>query len=187
MLLRTGGKLPMQFEIYLVAKGKDDKVGKLNKMLIITLCWARSRRRIQPFVYTDEKRKVAIKLFLWSSDTSILHKTVLKYGLTNRLIAPSKGIQDSFNSGFWIPDTWFQSLSVELRFWIPIFSRIPDSLSCISDCKVQHSLLHKKKFFRIPDSTSKTFTDSGIRIPLQGARFTDITTGRPNSRYEERV
>ena len=57
-------KLPMQFEIYLVAKGKDDKVGKLNKMLIITLCWARSRRRIQPFVYTDEKRKVAIKLFL---------------------------------------------------------------------------------------------------------------------------
>ena len=51
----------------------------------------------------------------------------------------------------------FQSLSVELLFWISIVSGIPDSLSCILDSKAS-----------ISDSTSKNFTDSGIRIPLQG-------------------
>ena len=67
--------------------------------------------------------------------------------------ASCKGIQDSL--GFWIPchefrilGTWFQSL-VGFRilwavFWIPKL--------------------------RIPDSTSKNCTDSGIRIPLHGLR-----------------
>ena len=60
------------------------------------------------------------------------------------IVAPCKGIEDSL--GFWIPrrgfpisGTWFQSLSVELGFWIPILSRIPDSLSCILDSKAQDS------------------------------------------------
>ena len=44
----------------------------------------------------------------------------------------------------------FQSLSVEIKFWILILSTIPDSLSCF------------------PDFTSKNFTDSGIQIPLHG-------------------
>ena len=37
-------------------------------------------------------------------------------------------------------------MSVELGFWIPIFSRIPDSLSCIPDSKTQDSRFHKEKF-----------------------------------------
>ena len=49
------------------------------------------------------------------------------------IIALCKGIEDSL--GFWfrglefqIPGTGFQSVSVELGFWIPIFSGIPDRL-----------------------------------------------------------
>ena len=45
---------------------------------------------------------------------------------------------------------------MELGFWIPVFSRILDSLS--SSPKL-----------RISDSTSKIFLDSGIPIPLHGA------------------
>ena len=48
-------------------------------------------------------------------------------------------------SGLQVVD-WLDSLSVELGFWIPIFSGIPDS-------------------------TRKKFPDSGIRIPLHGATF----------------
>ena len=44
---------------------------------------------------------------------------------------------------FRIAGTELHSLSVELGFWIPIASGIPDSLSCI------------------PDSTSKFFSDFG--------------------------
>ena len=46
----------------------------------------------------------------------------------------------------------FLSLSVELGFWIPIFSRIPDSL--ISESKAQDSRFHKQNFpgFRNSDS-----------------------------------
>ena len=47
-------------------------------------------------------------------------------------------IQDSLGfwiprSGFQIPGTVFQYLSVELGFWTPIVSGIPDSMSCIPD------------------------------------------------------
>ena len=73
--------------------------------------------------------------------------------------APSKGIQDIL--GLWIPCsgvriaiTGFQSLSVELGFWIPIVSWIPDSYNCIPDYKAQDSEFHKQKFpgFRNPYS-----------------------------------
>ena len=63
--------------------------------------------------------------------------------------------QDS--PGFWIPrrgfrirGTGFQYLSVELGFWIPIVSGIPDSLSCIPDSKTQNSGFHKPNFFSYP-------------------------------------
>ena len=66
-------------------------------------------------------------------------------------IIPYKEIQDSL--GFWIsrcgfriPGTGFQFLSVELEFWIPIVSGIPDSLSCIQDSKAQDSRFHQQKF-----------------------------------------
>ena len=51
------------------------------------------------------------------------------------------------NSRFRIP--W--SLSVKLRFWIPIVSGIPDSLSCIPYSKDQDFGFHKQKFPRIPE------------------------------------
>ena len=77
-------------------------------------------------------------------------------------ITPYKEIQDSL--GFWIPrcgfripGTGFQFLSVELEFWIPIVSGIPDSLSCIPDSKAQDSRFHQQKF-----------PDSEILIPLHG-------------------
>ena len=42
---------------------------------------------------------------------------------------------------------------VKFGFWIPIFSRVPDSLSCIPDSKNQDFRFHKKKFpgVRNPD------------------------------------
>ena len=58
-------------------------------------------------------------------------------------LVPCKENQDIL--GFRISGTSMDSsLSVELGFWIPILSRTPDS-------------------------TSKNFTNSGIRIPLHGA------------------
>ena len=56
--------------------------------------------------------------------------------------------------GFRIPGTGFLYLSVELGFWVPIVSGIPDSLSCTPDSKTQDSRFHKQKFlrFRNPDS-----------------------------------
>ena len=63
--------------------------------------------------------------------------------------------QDSLE--FWIPVTWFQSLSVELGFWIPILSRIP---SCIPDSNVQDSGFHKQNFPAFPISQEKNLTDS---------------------------
>ena len=58
---------------------------------------------------------------------------------------------------YWVPDP----LIVETGLRILIVSGIPDSLSCI--------LYSTAKICWIPDSTSKSFPDSGIRIPLHGA------------------
>ena len=44
-------------------------------------------------------------------------------------------ILDNVRCGFQIPVTGVQSYSVELGFWIPIISGIPDSLRCILDSK----------------------------------------------------
>ena len=61
------------------------------------------------------------------------------------------------DSGFYALDSGFQVLDtdfflVELGFWIPILTKIPDSLSCISESKVQGSGFHKQIFpgFQIP-------------------------------------
>ena len=59
------------------------------------------------------------------------------------------------DSGFQVLDSSF--LSVELEFWIPIVSGIPDSLSCIPDSKAQGSRFHQQKF-----------PDSEILIPFFG-------------------
>ena len=80
--------------------------------------------------------------------------------------APCKGIQDSLGfcivcRGFGIPGTGFQSLSVELGFWIPISSGIPDSLSFIPDSKAHDSRFHRQCFSRILYSTRNIFLDSG--------------------------
>ena len=80
-------------------------------------------------------------------------------------IAPCKEIQDSL--GFWIlrcgfriPGTGFQSLSVELGFWIPIVSGIPESLSCIPDSKTHDSGFHEQKFPRFRNLDSLACCDS---------------------------
>ena len=61
---------------------------------------------------------------------------------------------------------------MELRFWIPIFSRIPDSSSCIPDSKAQDSWFHKQifKFSRIRDSTSNISRIQEVLIPLRGTK-----------------
>ena len=61
------------------------------------------------------------------------------------------GIQGSLR--FWIAGTGFQSLSVALRFWIPVVSGIPDL-----------ELYSRFQSLGIRDSTSKNFPDSRIRI-----------------------
>ena len=82
---------------------------------------------------------------------------------------PCKKIQDNLEfwtprRGFWIPGTGFQSLSVKLRFWIPIVSGIPDS-------KFQDFGFHKQNFPECQIYTSKNVPDSGTRIPLRGATW----------------
>ena len=61
---------------------------------------------------------------------------------------------------FQAEDFGFQSLSVELGFWIPIVSEIPDSMSCILDSEAQDSGFHKQ-----------IFPDSGIENPLHWAKL----------------
>ena len=77
------------------------------------------------------------------------------YSLSNRspYVRVSRTV---LNSGFHAvdPDSryWLQYLSVELGFWVPIVIGILDSLSWILD------------------SIRKILPDSGIRIPLHGAK-----------------
>ena len=75
------------------------------------------------------------------------------------MIGSSKNNRGSYptqpsNNWAQIPGTDFQFLSVELGFWIPIVSGIPDSLSCIPDSKAQDCGFHKQNFhgFRNPYS-----------------------------------
>ena len=83
--------------------------------------------------------------------------------MESHLVSPH--VRDFLDSlGFWMPrrgliysrfpGTGFQYVSVELGFWIPIVSGMPDSLNCILDCKTQDSGFHRQNFpgFRNPDS-----------------------------------
>ena len=57
--------------------------------------------------------------------------------------------------------------------WIPVFVNgtwIPDSLSFIPDSKVQDSEFQKQNFLTFQLSQAKYFQDSGIWIPLYGAK-----------------
>ena len=62
------------------------------------------------------------------------------------------------DSGFHTVDSELQELAWIPVFvsgtWIPVFSGIPDSLSCIPDSKAKDFGFHKEKFsgFRIPQS-----------------------------------
>ena len=62
----------------------------------------------------------------------------------------------------------FQSLSLELGFWISIVSGISNSLSCIPDSKVQDSRFHKQVFlgFRFQNQNFPEFKN-----PLNRANF----------------
>ena len=69
--------------------------------------------------------------------------------------------------GFRILGTGFQSLSVELGFWIPIASGISDSLSCIPDSKAQDSGFHMQIFpwFWIPHANFSRII-SGLQMQI---------------------
>ena len=76
------------------------------------------------------------------------HSNVMSWKWVHTAIFPFRRMQGNFKKSWildstpWIPD----SLSVELGFRIAIFSGIPDSLSCIPDCKAQNSRFHKTNF-----------------------------------------
>ena len=86
-------------------------------------------------------------------------------------IAPCKGIHAD-NLGFWIPrlvlrnipGTGFQSLSMELEFWI--VNSIPDSLSCILEFQRPGS--------RIPDSAKLSWISKPTSKKFQESRFPHI-------------
>ena len=87
------------------------------------------------------------RVFPPSNLTLITTRLEIRLGYSQFAIGGSEGIQDSLGfwipyRGFQIPGTGFQSLSVELAFWIPIVNGIPDSLSCIPDSKAQDSRFH---------------------------------------------
>ena len=86
-----------------------------------------------------------------------------------RVVTPCKGIKDSLgfwilHPGFRIPGTGFRSLLVKFGFWIPIFSRIPDSLSCIPDTKAQDSRFQKKIFPESVIQISSTWSEKRRRL-----------------------
>ena len=72
-------------------------------------------------------------------------------------VRESKTVLDS---RFHAVDSGFQTLAVDLTFWIPIVSGIPDSLSCI------------------PDSTSKIFPG---KLSFTSKTFPDYNSGIPDS------
>ena len=61
-------------------------------------------------------------------------------------------------------DSIFQSFSVELAFWIPFLSGIPDSLSCILGSKAQDSGFNKQNFpgIRILQAKISHIPESGF-------------------------
>ena len=69
-------------------------------------------------------------------------------------------------SGFWIPGTWFQYLSVQLGLWIPIMRGIPDSMSCIPVSKTQDSWFHipKPRFTYMGQNT--VCTNKGLQMKV---------------------
>ena len=85
------------------------------------------------------------------------------------------------SSGFRFPSTGFQSLPVELRFWITIVSGIPVSLNCIPDSEAQDSELHKQNVpgFRIPQAKNSRILES--RFPYMGYEGGGELVRRPYS------
>ena len=69
-------------------------------------------------------------------------------------------------SGFWIPGTLFQYLSVELGLWIPIMRGIPDSMSCIPVSKTHDSWFHipKPRFTYMGQNT--VCTSKGLQMKV---------------------
>lgn len=97
--------------------------------------------------------------------------------VSNKWFAPYKEIQVSLE--FCIPRRGLLRIPgipvfvSGIGFWIPIVSEILVFLSYFLDSKAQDSgWISQGKFFWIPDSTNKNFSDFGIRIPWHGANGT---------------
>ena len=87
----------------------------------------------QAFVGRDERR-APLKTYAWEATQLLASSKISAPHQFSPHVRESKKVLDS---GFYAVDSGFQTLSVELEFWIPNVSRIPDSLSCIPDTKAQ--------------------------------------------------
>ena len=89
----------------------------------------------------------------------------------------------TYSLGFWIPRHGFRILTTgfEIFFsgpWIPDSNCSWDSgfIQLYSGFQGSGFLIPQTKFSKILDSTGKNFRDSGIRIPLHGAKYNKTTT-----------
>ena len=120
-------------------------------------------KNVTPLMELKKNKQALMKLF----DTPLCLSSVHFNDIKLPEFAACKRIQGKprqswiLNSTPWILDSRHRiKVSVELGFWIPIVSGMLDSL---------RRILNPNPKPRIPDSTSKKFTDSGIRIPLHVA------------------
>ena len=129
--------------------------------------WFKTRVGAQPLIWKSFFILIQRKLIF---TRKVVHlASFWKWGfleLGSGLFAPCKGLQDIFRfwiscRGFRITSTSFQSLSVELGFWIAIFSGIPVSYSCIPDSQAEYSRFHIQNFL-------------GFWYPANGRRFSSL-------------
>ena len=114
------------------------------------------------------------------------------------MIAPCKGIQGTL--GFWIPRRGFRIPFTGFQIFLG-GTWIPDS-NCYWDSGFLHLYsgfqgpgfrIPQAKISKIPDTKCKNFPDSGIRIPLHGAKFSSGTNQKivyplhPNWNFREFV
>ena len=141
------------------------------------LCF-RTRVGAQPLIWKSFFILMQIKLIF---TRKVVHlASFWKWGfleLASGLFAPCKGPQDIFRSWipcsrFRIPSTSFQSLSMELGFWIAIFSWIPVSCGCIPDSQAEYSRFHMQNFlgFCILRTADVSPRSSPLRDVLRGGR-----------------
>ena len=127
---------------------------------VISKAWCDSNRDL--FRFLDQKQD---KRRLCSQGDRLSSRNAIQI----HLFTLCKGIQDSLHavdSGFHAVDSGIQVLNSSLCQW-----NLDCGFQSLVGFRTPWSVFWIPKL-RIPDSTSKNFTDSGIWIPLHGASFT---------------